>query len=76
MASVRQRSPSLETKHTSALANQIFIFGHGEWLVCEGGHWLNVMKNRWPIKDLPHGVGLVRMNEWEVLKMKIRPPTA
>jgi hypothetical protein len=30
--------------HTSALANQIFSFGHGEWDVCEGGHWLDVMK--------------------------------
>jgi len=42
-------------EHTSALANQIFIFGHGEWDVCDGGHWLDVM------------------NEWHVLKMKIRP---
>src|SRR5260370_12691708 len=43
-------------EHTFALANQIFIFEHGEWDVCEGGHWLDVM------------------NQWEVLKMKIRPP--
>jgi hypothetical protein len=34
------------------------IFKHGEWDVCEGGHWLDVM------------------NQWEVLKRKIRPPTA
>ncbi len=24
--------------------NQISIFGHGEWDVCDGGHWLDVMK--------------------------------
>lgn len=42
--------------HTSDLANQIFILGHGEWDVCEGGHWLDVMKNRWPIKNSPHAV--------------------
>jgi hypothetical protein len=28
------------------LANQIFIFGHGEWDVYDGGHWLDVM-NEW-----------------------------
>ena len=32
--------------HTSALANQIFIFEHGEWDVGDGAHRLNVM-NRW-----------------------------
>jgi len=26
------------------LANQIFIFGHGMWNVCDGAHWLEVMK--------------------------------
>jgi len=30
------------------LANQIFIFGHGEWDVYEGGHWLDVM-NPWDV---------------------------
>jgi hypothetical protein len=44
------RSPSLETDTLLSLADQIFIFGHGEWDVCEGGHWLDVMKNGWPIK--------------------------
>jgi hypothetical protein len=31
---------------TFALASQIFIFAHGEWDVCEGGHWLDVMNER------------------------------
>ena len=62
--------------HTSALAHQIFIFAHGELCVCDGGHWLDVMKNRLSIKNSLHGAGLVRANEWEVLKMKVRPPAA
>jgi hypothetical protein len=48
MASVALKSVSGDG-HTSTLANQIFIFGHGEWDVCDGGHWLDVMKNRWPM---------------------------
>jgi len=60
--------------HTSAMAHQIFIFGQRHLGVCDGGHWLDVMENRWSIKNSLHGAGLVRANEWEVLKMKVRPP--
>ena len=45
-------------RRNSAWANQVFIFGHGEWDVCDGAHWLDVM------------------NEWDVLKRKIRPLAA
>ena len=62
--------------HTSAMAHQIFIFGQRHLGVCDGGHWLDVMENRWSIKNSLHGAGLVRANEWEVLKMKVRPPAA
>jgi hypothetical protein len=30
------------------LADQIFIFEHGEWDVCDGAHWLDVM-NEWGV---------------------------
>jgi hypothetical protein len=27
------------------------IFRYGGWSVCDGAHWLDVMKNRWWISD-------------------------
>jgi hypothetical protein len=56
------------------LANQIFIFGHGGWDVCDGGHWLDVMK-KWdvlkmeirPRKAESNGVGgplLEKREKW------------
>jgi len=33
--------------HGSAFADHVvFIFRDGEWIVCDGAHWLDVMKSR------------------------------
>jgi hypothetical protein len=48
MALMRHRKPVSGDRRNSAWANQIFIFGHGEWDVCDGAHRLDVM-NRWNV---------------------------
>jgi hypothetical protein len=35
--------PASRDRHAVALADQIFIFYHDEWEVCDGAHWSDVM---------------------------------